>query len=137
MPRRGFTLVELLIVIVIVGILAAGVFSFINPAKRVRQANDAKIKTDVGQISGALQGQYTLDQVYPSALSDLVTKGGLKTIPTPPGGGVYSYSVSSPCTPASCEAAVSFALQDPTASGNLWCWRSATGAPAEVASCAP
>ncbi len=135
--RKGFTLIELLVVLAVLGVLAAGVVTAINPIKRVRQANDAKIKTDVGQISGALQGQYTLDQVYPSALGDLVTKGALKVIPAPPGGGSYSYSISSPCSTSSCEAAVSFALQDPLVAGNVWCWRSATGSVIEAASCAP
>ncbi len=135
--RRGFTLIELLVVLAVLGVVAAGVVTAINPLKRIRQANDAKIKNDVGQISTALQASFTTNQLYPSALGDLVTSGDLKVLPTVPGGGAYSYAITNPCTTASCEAAVSAALQDPLVAGNVWCWRSATGVVAEVASCSP
>ncbi|MDO8504056.1 MAG: prepilin-type N-terminal cleavage/methylation domain-containing protein [bacterium] len=133
---RGFTLIELLVVLAVLGVIAAGVVTAINPLKRIRQANDAKTKNDVGQISTVSQAYYTTNQVYPADLGALVTSGDLKVLPTPPGGGAYSYAITNPCTTTSCEAQVSFALQDPLVAGNVWCWRSATGVVAEIAAAA-
>lgn len=129
---RGFTLIELLIVIAILGILSGGVFIAINPLKRINQAKDSKIKNDVGQLAQALQAYYTTSQYYPTALSDLVTSGDLKITPTG-----YSYYRNSNCATSpytGCEAVVYATLNDPVATGNVWCWRSATNVASEVSS---
>ena len=137
--KKGFTLIELLVVIAVLAVLAAGVMVAINPGKRIRQANDAKIRNDIGQIATALQAYYTTNQLYPAAAGDLVTSQDLKQLPAGPGGtcAAYSYSRTAGCTTTSCEAQVNCALQDPVAVGNLWCWRSAVGSAAEAAACAP
>ncbi len=53
--RKGFTLIELLVVIAVLGVLAAGVFTAINPLKRIQQARNAQRKMDLGQIANALE----------------------------------------------------------------------------------
>lgn len=57
--QKGFTLIELLVVIAIIGILAAVVLVAINPAQRIAEANDSKVKSDVGQVATALESCYT------------------------------------------------------------------------------
>ena len=135
--RKGFTIIELLVVMAVLAVLAAGVVVAINPGRRIAQANDTKIRNDVGQVATALQAYFTTNQLYPAALSDLVTSQDLKQVPTPPAGGSYEYSRTAGCTITSCEAALSEPLQAPVVAGNLWCWRSATGQAAELASCNP
>lgn len=137
--RQGFTLIELLVVMAVLAVIASGVVIAINPGKRIRQANDTKIKNDVGQMATALQAYYTTNQLYPAALSDLVTNGDLKVIPAhPQGGQTYTYSRTGTCTITSCEAQVAGILLDPVVVPSWWCWRSATGQAIESASgCAP
>ena len=87
---RGFTLVELLIVIAIIGVLTTLLMAnFIGVRQRAR---DAQRKSDVRQIQAALE-LYRSDQgSYPSSLPDC--KGQLAS---PDGTVVYMRSV--PCDP--------------------------------------
>lgn len=142
--RGGFTLIELLVVIAVLAVLAAGVITAINPAKRTKQANDAKIKSDIGQIATGLQAYYTTNiGMYPAPpLTALETSGDLKKLPAGPGGtcAAYAYSTNpSPCVAGGvCEAQVNCTLQD-TTTGELWCWKSSSGLAAKVAAgaCTP
>jgi len=52
--KASFTLVELLVVIAILGILSAAIIVAINPAKRSRQARDAKRKSDISALTNAI-----------------------------------------------------------------------------------
>lgn len=62
---KAFTLIELLIVITLLGILAAGVLVAVNPAKRFKQARDSQRKTDISEIATALVAYYTIHGNYP------------------------------------------------------------------------
>lgn len=52
---KGFTLIELIIVIAVIALLAAATFVAINPAKRVGDAQDAQRWQDVTAIADAYQ----------------------------------------------------------------------------------
>lgn len=84
--RKGFTLIEILIVVVIIGILTAiAIPNFIGMSDR---AKIARIESDLQSIGVAAEMYYMDKTDYPATLSDLVkddpTKTYLNSLPTPP-----------------------------------------------------
>lgn len=73
---RGFTLIEIMVVVVILGILAALIAP--NVINRIDDAQGAKVKQDIRSIESALK-LYRLDRFrYPSG------QEGLEALVTPP-----------------------------------------------------
>lgn len=59
-PEKGFTLVELLIVIGVMSVLLSMVVLAVNPARQMAQANNTKRRGDVNTILNAIS-QYAAD----------------------------------------------------------------------------
>ena len=80
--EQGFTLIELMIVMVIIGLLAAiAIPSYTN---NIRNAKEAVLKEDLHTMRTAIDS-YTVDkQKAPQSLDDLVQAGYLKTMPVDP-----------------------------------------------------
>ena len=93
--QKGFTLLELLIVIVIIGILALLIIPNITSAPK--KARDTKRKTDITTLRKGLEEYFVNNNVYPAALTDLTTGSApiVKTLPTDPKNAspyVYTYA---------------------------------------------
>lgn len=93
--KSGFTLVEIMIVVAIIGLLAAiAIPSFLNARKR---SMTASCKNSLRQIAGGID-QYTIDRkgVAPTAISDLVgTDNYIKKTPScPVGNTTYAFPTS-------------------------------------------
>jgi general secretion pathway protein G len=104
--QSGFTLIEIIVVIVIIGLLA----SMVAPAvvKRIDQANVTKAKADIRGLEQALESYYLDNFNYPSTeqgLSALYEKpssfpeprnwrpgGYIKRLPKDPWGNDYRYA---------------------------------------------
>jgi prepilin-type N-terminal cleavage/methylation domain-containing protein len=141
--QKAFTIVEILVVVVILGIISALVLLAINPAKKINLSKDARVKSDISQIVNSLQVYYAnplSDAKYPSApdgLDTLIQSGELKSLPhqqegfkpcpaTPGGittGTTYCYVVSEEAEDKA------IAVWGTLFSKGLqaWCWDSTTG----------
>ena len=65
--NRGFTLIELMIVIAIISIISVAVLTVLNPADQIAKANDARRKSDLLQIQKSLEQYYEDNGRYPGS----------------------------------------------------------------------
>ena len=81
-PKSGFTLIELIIVMTIIGLLTAiAIPSYLNS---VRKAREAVLREDLHTMRNAIDS-YTVDKEQaPQSLDDLVQAGYLKALPIDP-----------------------------------------------------
>jgi general secretion pathway protein G len=80
--ERGFTLLELMIVMVVIGLLAA--IAIPAYTTNIRHAREAVLKEDLHILRQGIDS-YTVDkQKAPQSLDDLVQSGYVKTMPIDP-----------------------------------------------------
>ena len=79
---RGFTLVELMVVLTIIGLL----ISIVVPdyVGRTRRAEEAVLKQNLASFRDTIDKYYGDTGRYPDSLEDLVTKKYLRSIPPDP-----------------------------------------------------
>ena len=63
--ERGFTLVELLIVIALIAILSVAVLATINPIEQANKAKDSTTQNDAAEVMNAYERYYANAQSYP------------------------------------------------------------------------
>ena len=62
---KGFTLVELLIVIALIAILSVAVLATINPIEQANKAKDSTVQNDAAEVLNAYERYYANNQEYP------------------------------------------------------------------------
>jgi general secretion pathway protein G len=80
--KKGFTLLELMIVIAIIGILASLAQPMFKTA--VLKSKEAALREDLFNLRNVIDQYYADTGKYPDALQDLVTKGYMRGIPADP-----------------------------------------------------
>lgn len=121
--ERGFTIVELLVVIVVIAILVA--LTLPNLFGLQKRARDDTRKNDVKNVQQALETYYNDNNRYPATLSALETQY-INSVPLDPKGTAYSYTPSpSGCATTGGTACASYTLtatlentSDPAAGSN-------------------
>jgi prepilin-type N-terminal cleavage/methylation domain-containing protein len=144
MIKKGFTLIELLIVIAIIGVLAGAVLLALNPAARIKSANDATVKSNISAIQNAVTLYLSDNRSFPPDQAHLTTAQVVNGItnpavlavwPTSPGTTSYALTLNGTTT----ALAVYATMNAPLTAGDIWCWRSATNISFETtaAGCTP
>lgn len=90
--RKGFTLIEIILVIALIGVSASVVIALVNPVQQFKKANDAKRKADVTQLQAALE-LYRADQDFYPETTSIPQCGNPLTF------GTTTYLRSIPCDP--------------------------------------
>jgi type II secretion system protein G len=113
--RRGFTLIEILVVVAIIGILSSVVLASLYTARI--KANDVRRKSDLHQIVTALELYNTKNGSYP-------TTGAT----APNNSATYSTQASGWLSALVADGDLPGAPKDPVnVDKGPWCWSSATG----------
>lgn len=80
--QSGFTLIELIIVVTIVGLLAG--IALVNVRHAQRKAAENILKADLTNMRKAIDDFYADKQRYPSALQELVDEKYMRRLPRDP-----------------------------------------------------
>jgi general secretion pathway protein G len=89
--KSGFTLLEMMIVMIIIGILLSIALPIYN--RSLVRARESVLRNDIFELNKLIQ-QYTLDkQKAPQSLEDLVSAGYIKEIPKDPMTGAKDWEV--------------------------------------------
>lgn len=107
--QAGFTMIELLVVISIIGILAVAVLSAINPIEQINKGRDTRLRSDAGEMLGATERYFSIHEIYPWN----ETRTGAEATP------------NTPYTPSSTVFSTAFTFDgtaDPQNAGGTWNW---------------
>lgn len=107
--RKGFTLIEMLVVVAIIGILAGTVLTALGPARN--KGRDARIISGINNIAALAETAFT-GSTYPATLGD---------IPNAASSVIDIKAYNGDVEPVYNIDAGSFGLSSPLASGGVYC----------------
>jgi len=78
--NKGFTLLEILLVIAAIGILAGIVIVAINPLRQIAKVRQAERASEINQLNKAIEQYNIAEGKYPDALTIGITEGEYREI---------------------------------------------------------
>lgn len=87
--QKGFTLVELMVVVLIIAILVAIAIPLYT--KSQESAQRSACKANLRTLMGSIAQYMSENGSYPDDLQTLADEGYIKSVPECPGGGTYTY----------------------------------------------
>lgn len=76
MNQAGFTMIELLVVISVIGVLSVAVLSSINPIEQINKGRDTRTRSDAAQLINAIDRYFSIHEEYPwNTNTDTYTAG--------------------------------------------------------------
>lgn len=66
--QKGFTLIEIVLVITLIGLMATLLITLVNPVRQFQKSNDAKRKADLHQMQAAFELYHADQTAYPASL---------------------------------------------------------------------
>jgi len=70
--KKGFTLIELVIVVAVIGIISAIALTALDPMTQFKKASDGKIKSDLAQMQRAFESYYEDNGRYPVSIDNKI-----------------------------------------------------------------
>ena len=140
--KKGFTLVELLVVMGILAVLAGALVVLLDPSERLKLATDTKAIADATQVTGALQSYaaqaggiyyFSGGSSWDNMTTRLKTDGFLTVAPTVQGNYAFNYYVDA--TGANAKVVTNLTSKKNGGTTGCWCWSSAVGTASVKSSC--
>jgi prepilin-type N-terminal cleavage/methylation domain-containing protein len=80
--KHGFTMIELLVVVAIIGVLAAVMLAGFNPLTQIKRARDSERKAQLKQIQNAFESYYAKNSYRYAACNTMASELKNGQVPT-------------------------------------------------------
>ena len=84
LDNAGFTLMELLVVIMILSVLVSLVLAILNPVTQIKKSQDTQRQHDLKQLATGLDSYYNDNNYYPQTTVTLITNKNIQAVPRDP-----------------------------------------------------
>lgn len=119
---RGFSLVELLVIVSIISVLVGAAFAVLRPQDYIKRSRDSRRQTDLKVVQTALEQYYSSNNGYPASVPfGAVWTGYLRQVPNDPGTPTSQYCYQYPAPGTTSDYRLCANLEIAPSSGSNTC----------------